>query len=89
LYSLARRRLKSLLSTDSRRLFLSASRKNARGVSENRDRRRSIHPLVSARQIREGWTGREDPAGLYDGKRDRVREVSGFRDLKLKMRPRG
>jgi hypothetical protein len=55
-------------------------------VSEKRDRRRSVLPLVFARQIREGWTGREDPAGLSDEKRDRVRRIAGFRDLKQKMR---
>lgn len=36
-------------------------------VAEMRDRRRSVLPLVFARPIREGWIGREDPAGLYDG----------------------
>jgi len=39
------------------------------GAYENRDLRRSVLPLVLARQIREGWLGREDPAGLSDGRR--------------------
>jgi len=57
---------------------LSVSRKNARGVFEKRDRRRSVRPPVSSRQIREGWIGREALAGLSDERRDRVRGVAEF-----------
>jgi hypothetical protein len=45
---------------------------DARGVFEERERRRSVF----ARSIREGWTGREGLAGLSDGMRDPVREVA-------------
>jgi hypothetical protein len=59
-----------------------------RGVFEKRDRRRSVHPLIFARLIREGWIGRED-LGLSGEKRDRVWKVAGVRGLLLKMRPKG
>jgi len=51
-------------------------------MSEKRDRRRSVLPLVSAREIREGWIGQEGPSGLSDGRRDRVRGGEA-RELKL------
>jgi hypothetical protein len=47
-------------------------------VAENRDRGRSVHPLVSARQIREGWIGRKDLAGLSDEKLGQIRESAEF-----------
>jgi len=51
---------------------------DARCIFEERDRRRSPPPLVFARPIRDGRTGREDPAGLSGGSRDRIRAVSEF-----------
>lgn len=57
---------------------LSASRKIARGLAEKRDRRRSVLPLVSARQIREGWIKQEDLAGLSDEKLEQIREFAEF-----------
>jgi hypothetical protein len=60
---------------------------DARGMAEKRDRRRSSHPHVLARQIREGWIGQESgplrrEAGIWSGD-------CGVRDRKLKMRPGG
>ena len=46
--------------------------------TERRDRRRSVLPLVSARQIREGWIKQEDLAGLSDEKLEQIREFAEF-----------
>jgi len=37
-----------------------------------------VLPLVSARQIREGWIKQEDLAGLSDEKLEQIREFAEF-----------
>ena len=57
---------------------LSASRKTARRWPRTATAAARSVLSYFARQIREGWIGREDPAGLSDGKRGSVRGIAEF-----------